>query len=128
MCGRCLRVGPDAQVLRMKKIRKHGGKPLSFYIHYTDPALFDKIKIEKAEQKTFVDLFEEVTKTKLTALKQRIEAVVADIDLSNVLQVRFGLPLFFTENLYMTEGNKPAILTQNYYRGDKCFYKTLTNL
>jgi GntR family transcriptional regulator len=123
-----LSLGPEAQVLRMKKIRKHGGKPLSFYLHYTDPALFDKITIEKAEEKTFVDLFEEVTKTKLTSLKQRIEAVVADIDLSNVLQVRFGLPLFFTENLYMTEGNKPAILTQNYYRGDKCFYKTLTNL
>jgi GntR family transcriptional regulator len=123
-----LGVGSGAQVLRMKKIRKHGGKPLSFYIHYTDPALFDKIKIEKAEQKTFVDLFEEVTKTKLTSLKQRIEAVVADIDLSTMLQVRFGLPLFFTENLYMTAGNKPAILTQNYYRGDKCFYKTLTDL
>ena len=123
-----LSLGPEAQVMRMKKIRKHGGKPLSYYLHYTDPALFNKIKIENAEKKTFVDLFEEVTKTKLTSLKQRIEAVVADIDLSNVLQVRFGLPLFFTENLYMTEGNKPAILTQNYYRGDKCFYKTLTNL
>jgi GntR family transcriptional regulator len=126
--GKMLSLGPEAQVLRMKKIRKHGGKPLSFYLHYTDPALFNKITIEKAEQKTFVDLFEEVTKTKLTTLKQRIEAVVADIDLSNMLQVRFGLPLFFTENLYMTEGNQPAILTQNYYRGDKCFYKTLTNL
>jgi DNA-binding GntR family transcriptional regulator len=90
--------------------------------------LFKKITVEKAEQKTFVDLFEEVTKTKLTNLKQRIESVVADIDLSTVLQVRFGLPLFFTENLYLTEGNKPAILTQNYYRGDKCFYKTSTDL
>jgi GntR family transcriptional regulator len=123
-----LSFGPDAQVLRMKKIRYHNGKPLSFYIHYTDPALFKKITVEKAEQKTFVALFEEVTKTKLTNLKQRIESVVADIDLSTVLQVRFGLPLFFTENLYLTEGNKPAILTQNYYRGDKCFYKTSTDL
>jgi GntR family transcriptional regulator len=123
-----LSLGPEAQVLRVKKIRKHGGKPLSFYVHYTAPALCKKITIEKAEQKTFVDLFEEVTKTKLTNLRQRIESVVADIDLSTVLQVRFGLPLFFTENLYMTEGEKPAILTQNYYRGDKCFYKTSTNL
>jgi GntR family transcriptional regulator len=123
-----LLLDPEAQVLRVKKIRKHGGKPLSFYLHYTDPDLYKKITIEKAEQKTFVDLYQEVTKTKLTTLKQRIESVVADIDLSTVLQVRFGLPLFFTENLYMTEGQKPAILTQNYYRGDKCFYKTSTDL
>ena len=126
--SKMLFLNPEAQVLRMKKIRKHGGKPLSFYLHYTDPALYKKITVEKAEKKTFVDLYEEVTKTKLTSLKQRIESVVADIDLSAVLQVRFGLPLFFTENLYMTEGQKPVILTQNYYRGDKCFYKTSTNL
>ena len=123
-----LAFGPDEQALRVKKIRKHSGKPLSFYVQYTDPALYKRITKEKAEQKTFVDLFEEVTKTKLTTLKQKIESVVADIDLSDVLKVRFGLPLFFTENLYMTEGNKPAILTQNYYRGDRCFYKTSTNL
>ncbi len=123
-----LSLDPDAHVLRVKKIRKHGGKPLSFYLHYADQSLLAKITKEKAEQKTFVALYEEITKTKLTALKQRIETVVADIDLSGFLQVRFGMPLFFTENLYMTEGNKPAILTQNYYRGDKCFYKTSTNL
>jgi GntR family transcriptional regulator len=123
-----LLLGPEAKVLRIKKIRKHGGKPLSFYLHYTTPTLYKKITIEKAEQKTFVDLYEEITKTKLTNLRQRIESVVADIDLSTVLQVRFGLPLFFTENLYMTAGEKPAILTQNYYRGDKCFYKTSTDL
>jgi len=123
-----LSLAPDAQVLRVKKIRKHGGKPLSFYLHYTDHSLLAKITKEKAEQKTFVALYEETTQTKLTALKQRIETVVADIDLSGFLQVRFGLPLFFTENLYMTESNKPAILTQNYYRGDKCFYRTSTTL
>jgi len=125
---RMLSYGPEAQVLRVMKIRKHGGKPLSYYVHYLDPALYSKIKKEKAEQKTFVDLFEELTKTKLTSLKQRIEAVIADIDLSGFLQVRFGLPLFFTENLYLTNDGKPVLLTQNYYRGDKCFYKTSTNL
>jgi len=123
-----LSLGQNARVLRVKKIRKHGGKPLSLYLHYTDPVLYKKITKKKAEKETFVALFEEVTETKLTTLKQRIEAVVADIDLSEVLQVRFGLPLFFTENLYLTKEQKPAILTQNYYRGDKCFYKTSTKL
>ena len=118
----------SGKVLRVKKVRKHGGKPLSYYVHYTDSALHPCITTEITEQKTFVAVFEEVSKRKLTMLKQRIEAVVADIDLSAVLQVRFGLPLFFTENLYYTADNKPAIVTQNYYRGDKCFYKTSTYL
>jgi GntR family transcriptional regulator len=123
-----LSLGPNAQVLCIKKLRKHGGKPLGYYLHYTDPTLYNKITQRKAEQKTFVDLFQEVTKTKLATLKQRIESVMADIDLANVLQVRFGLPLVFTENLYFTEGNKPVILTQSYYRGDKSFFKKSTKL
>ncbi len=118
----------SGKVLVVKKVRRHAGKPLSYYVHYTDPDLYPGITKELTEQKTFVATFEEVSKKKLTVLKQRIEAVVADIDLSEVLQVRFGLPLFFTENLYFTEANRPAILTQNYYRGDKCFYKTSTHL
>ncbi|HVN95156.1 MAG TPA: UTRA domain-containing protein, partial [Syntrophorhabdaceae bacterium] len=125
---RMLSVGEDSSVLRTKKVRYHNGTPLSFYLHYTDPALHKMITKEKVEEKTFVELFEEVTGTRLVTLKQRIETVVADIDLSNVLEIRFGMPLFFVENLYLTAGQKPAVLTQNYYRGDRCFYKTFTEL
>ncbi len=124
-----LSLGPQARVLCIKKIRKHGGKPLGYYLHYTDPTLYRQITKEKVEgQKTFVDLYQEITKTKLNTLQQRIECVVADINLSRVLQTSFGLPLIFTENLYFTEENKPVILTQTYTRGDKCFFKKLTKL
>ncbi|HEX2965467.1 MAG TPA: GntR family transcriptional regulator [Syntrophorhabdaceae bacterium] len=121
---------PDkgSQVLCIKKIRKYRGMPLSYYVHYTDPKLYPKISKEAVEQKTFVALYEELSGNKLVRLKQRIEAVVADIDLSAVLEMRFGLPLFFTENLYLTGDDKPAVVTQNYYRGDKCFYKSSTAL
>ncbi len=123
-----LSLEPDAEVFRLRKVRKHKGQPLGYYVHYTDPSLYEKITKKMAEEKTFVDLFQDVTGIKLTSLEQRIESVVADIDLSAILKVRFGLPLFFTENLYLTKENKPVILTQHYYRGDRCFFKTSTSL
>jgi GntR family transcriptional regulator len=123
-----LSLGPNAQVLCIKRIRKHDGKPLGYYLHYTDPTLYKKITKKDAEQRTFVDLSQDVTKTKLTNLKQRIESVVADINLSDVLQIRFGLPLFFTENLYVTKANKPVVLIQSYFRGDRSFFKKSTKL
>ena len=122
-----LSLDPDTRVFRLKKIRKYNGQALGYYVHYTDPALYKKITEEGAEEKNFVDLFQEVTGIKTVFLKQRIESVVADIDLSALLKVRFGLPLFFTENLYLNQEDKPVILTQHYYRGDRCFFKTSTS-
>jgi len=126
--SKTLSLDPGRRILRLKKIRKHKGQPLGFYVHYTDPTVCTKITKKMAEEKTFVDLFQETTGTKLAFLKQRIESVVADIDLSALLKVRFGLPLFFTENLYLTKENRPVILTQHYYRGDRCLFKTSTDL
>jgi len=123
-----LSLKPDTEVFQLRKVRKHKGQPLGYYVHYTDLSLYGKITKKMAEEKTFVDLFQDVTGIKLTSLEQRIESVVADIDLSAILKVRFGLPLFFTENLYLTKENKPVILTQHYYRGDRCFFKTSTSL
>jgi len=123
-----LSIEAGVQVFQLKKIRKHNGQPLGFYVHYIDPSLGKKITKKKAEEKTFVDVFQEATGIKLTTLKQRFGSVIADIDLSALLRVRFGLPLFFTENLYLAEEEKPLILTQHYYRADRCFFKTTTNL
>ncbi len=118
----------DGEVLRVKKLRRYRGKPLAYYLHYTDPKLQSKISKKFIEHEMFVEVYEQASSNKIVRLKQRIEAVVADIDLTEVLEVRYGLPLFFTENLYFTEDEKPGIITQNYYRGDKCSYTSSTRL
>ncbi len=121
-------MGPDQKVLRIKKLRNHGGSPLSFYIHYIAPVFGRTITKEKVEAKHFVQVFEEASSVKVASLDQRLESVVADLDLSRILEVRFGSPLIFVENVYSTDQHKPVILTQNYYRGDKCSYRSSANL
>jgi DNA-binding GntR family transcriptional regulator len=121
-------IRPDQDALRIKKLRRHGGSPLSFYVHYTDPAFGGTITKEKVEAKHFVHVFEEVSNVKVASLDQRLESVIADIDLSRILEVRFGSPLIFVENVYCADQHKPVILTQNYYRGDKCSYRSSAKL
>ena len=121
-------MGPNQEVLRIKKVRKHRGSPLSFYVHYADPVLGSTITKEKAEAKHFVHVFEEASHVKVVSLDQRLESVIADIDLSKILEIRFGSPLIFVENVYCADQHKPVILTQNYYRGDKCSYKSSAKL
>ncbi|MFH1933040.1 MAG: GntR family transcriptional regulator [Pseudomonadota bacterium] len=123
-----LTLGPDENIWRMKRVRKLRGVPMSYIINYGRPELFDgKITKQEVEKRSFVDLFQELCQIRLSKMKQRVEATVADMDLSDLLNINFGDPLFFVENIYYsTDG--PAEVTHMYYRGDKYVYDATIRL
>jgi GntR family transcriptional regulator len=123
-----LSIDPTKQVWRMKKIRKHKDTIMSYYINYSDPYWCRKITKNEAEKKRFVDLFRQKSGIQLIRLEQRVEAAVANLDLSAVLKVNFGTPLLFVENIYYSTQDQPVVLTQIYYRGDRHFYKATAQL
>jgi DNA-binding GntR family transcriptional regulator len=123
-----LSVDPTKKIWRMKKIRKHRDVIMSYYIHYSDPCWCGKITKNEAERKRFADLFREKSGIHLIRLEQRVEAAVANLDLSAVLKVNFGAPLLFVENIYYSTQDKPVVLTHIYYRGDRHFYKATAQL
>jgi GntR family transcriptional regulator len=126
--GQLMKVEPGSPVWRMKRVRKHKGSPLSFYLTYSDPGLCRGITKKAVEKENLIPLFERTNKLKLVRLEQKLEAVIADIDLSAMLKVRFGAPLFFVENLYSNPERKPTILSQIYFRGDRCSYTATAEL
>ncbi|HVN95142.1 MAG TPA: GntR family transcriptional regulator [Syntrophorhabdaceae bacterium] len=121
--GEILAIGPTQKVWRMKKIRRHEKTIMAYYITYSDPRWCTKVTKNEAKKGGFVDLFRKKSGLKLTRLEQRVEATVADLDLSAILEVNFGFPLLHIENVYYSSGNKPVLITQIYYRGDKNSYK-----
>lgn len=124
-----LTLGPDESIWRMKRVRKLRGVPMSYYINYGRPEVFnDKIKKEEVERRSFVDLFQERCQIRLSKMVQRVEATVADIDLSGVLAINFGDPLFFVENIYYSTDGQPVEVTHMYYRGDKYVYDATIQL
>lgn len=115
-------------VLRVRKIRKHRGMPVAYYVHYTSPALCRGISKRDLERLNFPDIVRKRSAVTLARMEQTLKATVADLDVSKVLGIKFGLPLFFMENVYISTEDKPAILTQIYYRGDMCSYKSTLQL
>ena len=112
----------------MKKIRKHLNIPISYYVHYADPSFCKGITKKEGEKANFVELFKRSSQFTLTKMEQCLKATVADLDLSHMLQIKFGSPLFFMENIYYRSKNRPVILTQIYYRADMCSYKAVVEL
>ena len=118
-----LTLGPDENIWRMKRVRRLRGVPMSYFINYGRPELFsDKITIDEVTKSSFVDLFQARCKISLSKMEQRVKATVADMDLSGVLAINFGDPLFFVENVYYSADGNPVEVTHMYYRGDKYVY------
>jgi DNA-binding GntR family transcriptional regulator len=61
-------------------------------------------------------------------IEQTVNAIIADIELANVLGVDFGLPLFFAENIYKDKDHNPLAVTHMYYRSDYYTYKANINI
>ena len=121
--GRILSIEPEKEVWRMKKIRRHEETIMAYYVTYSDPRWCTRITKDDAKKGGFVDLFRKKSGLTLTRMEQQVEAAVANLDLSAILEIDFGFPLLHIENIYYSSENKPVLMTQIYYRGDKNSYK-----
>jgi GntR family transcriptional regulator len=126
--GSTLSLPSKSDVWRVRKLRKAHDTPIAYYIHYTSRASCKGITRKDVGELNFLELFHKKTKIRVTSLRQTLKTVISDLDLSTVLNIRFGAPLFFIENVYISTENKPVMLTQSYYRGDMCSYKATVQL
>lgn len=124
-----LTLGLDENIWRMKRVRRLRDVPMSYIINYGRPEVFsDKITIEEVRRSSFVDLFQERCQISLSKMEQRVKATVADMDLSGILAINFGDPLFFVENVYYSTDGNPVEVTHMYCRGDKYIYDATIQL
>ena len=102
--------------IRKKLIRKH--QDGVFYLSSNRDHSGRGFTKEEVERRSFVDLFQDRGQIRLSKMVQRVEATVADNDLSEVLTINLGDPLFFVENIYYSTEGQPVEVTHMYYRGD----------
>lgn len=123
-----LDVQPDEKLFRLKRIRKYNEQPVSYFINYSPHSGCRNIKKRDVVQRTFLEVFQDVCAVRLTHIEQRVQAVTADLDLSSILDIEFGAPVFFAENIYFAEDKRPVQVTHMYYRGDRYIYKATISL
>ena len=119
---------PGAPVWRLRKLRSHEGSPFCHYSHYCIPGFGHLIDAQEAAKRSFPDIFREVTQLRLASIRQRLEATSADGGLAQLLGVKFGAPLLFLENLYVTQAGDNVLLTQIHYRADRVTVRSTVSL
>ncbi len=116
------------EIWRLRRVRKLAEEPLSYYINYVPLRWADLIKGADFTKRTFLEIFQEATDNLIKRIEQRVEATTADMDISAILSVSFGAPLFFVENIYYSASDEPLEVTHMYFRGDRYIYYNVTEL
>ncbi len=119
---------PDEKIEQIKRVRKLRENSISYFVNYGPSRLLTQLSSREIERRTFLETYQDVCKIKLNFMEQRVQATIADIDLAGILQVNFGFPLFFVQNIYYSEKDIPRILTHMYYRSDRYFYTAKRSL
>ena len=123
-----LRLPPGAKVWHMKRIRKFKKEPISYILNYTRPEIFKQFTKKVFERSTVFEALQKLCGIQISKVVQRVEAIIADLDVSSVLGVRYGEPLFSGKHIYYDQNLFPIEVTNVYYRGDRYIYKAITRL
>lgn len=121
----CTLLGADPKqpLGRLRRLRRHQGHIVSYFINYFRAEHLQRLPQRKLTKRSFIEVFQESTGIRLKKAEQRVESIIAEMDLAKVLDTDYGSPLFFVENIYYSNQDQPVVATHMYYRGDCYVYR-----
>lgn len=123
-----LALPPGQDIWRMKRIRRFRNEPISYYINYAEPKIFENLDKRLLKKKSFFEILQEKFHNRITKIDQQVEAIIADMDVAAILGIPFGAPIFFGEVIYYDDQSAPVEVSHLFLRGDRYVYRTVINL
>jgi GntR family transcriptional regulator len=105
-------------VFRVKTLRTTDGVPITVHDAYVPYKIYPQLLQEDLEAHHLWDIFEAHGFRVKRALQQ-LEAREADEELSNLLQIEIGSPIFYKERTVYLDDGTPVEFTHCYNRGDR---------
>jgi GntR family transcriptional regulator len=107
------------EVFLVKRVRCIKGKPLSFHVSCLPAMYFEGLEDADLEHNQMCHLIENKFKYPIRRRIETLEAVSADSEKSQNLNVDSGFPLLLLENTVFTDKNVIIEYSQITFRGDK---------
>src|SRR6202162_1776992 len=106
------------RVVRIRRVRLANGVPLSFDETYLPLDIGKKIITNNLKVEPLFSLLERKYDVPLVEAEYKLGAVAATADVSAVLRVPQGSPIFLIERTSYSTGGRPVDYERLYYRGD----------
>ncbi len=114
-----LRLGPDAEVLRIERLRLADGEPIALEVLFLNAERFDGITASLGDNVSFYQLLHSDYGVELDSAEETIEAVVAGAPEARLLDCPPGAALLQLSRLTTDTESRPIEFVQSLYRGDR---------
>lgn len=107
-------------IILLKRIRMINGVPMSLDISYLNKSMISNIEFTKEflENKSLYRLLREKANIKFSYAEEKINAVLSDVETSELLKISKGEPILFIKRKTYTRDNIPIEFCENYVRSD----------
>ncbi|HEY2587083.1 MAG TPA: GntR family transcriptional regulator [Tepidisphaeraceae bacterium] len=122
--ARNLAVEPDADVVRIQRVRLADGVPVSFDDTFLPLDIGRKIMADDLETQPIFSLLEDKYGIPLIEAEYRLEALAAEPAVARALGVEPLTPMLVIERISYREGDHPIDYEKLYYRGDLVRFTT----
>lgn len=118
-----LGLSKGASVTEIRRVRLLNREPISLDVSYFDKDVGDKLRRADLARQDIFSILENQLRVPLGEAELRIEAILADENLAQLLAVQEGSPILKMERLTSTQDGKPVDYEFLYYRGDAFQYR-----
>ena len=118
-----LQLNEGEKVTEIKRVRLINREPVSLEISYVLPDIGEKLQKADLITRDIFLILENDLQLNLGHADLAIDAVLADSELTNALNVEEGSPIMRIERLTHTDDGKPIDFEFLYYRGDAFQYR-----
>lgn len=108
----------EKEVVQIKRVRFLRDRLFTYTINYLPLEIGRRIDEKDLYKKPLLQILEQDLNIRFTGAVQTIQALFADQEVAEKLQIGPGLPVLFVERVMYTPKRKPIEVFQSFYRGD----------
>ncbi len=117
-----LGIDPEPSLFRLTRLRNLDRRPFSWHDGWMLPEIGERMASIDLTRLSVEHALRVTLKLPTWEDQQSIEAVSADIQSAELLDVPIGAPLLCLTRLYLLEGEKFAVYFRSLYRSDRYYY------
>jgi GntR family transcriptional regulator len=122
--GTILDLDPDAEVLRIERLRLADDDPIAIQVVFLDATRFSGITEELSESASLYHLLLANFGVELASAEETIEIVVAERREAVLLRCQLGMPLLMLSRRTYDQNGRPIEFVRSLYRGDRYRFQT----
>jgi GntR family transcriptional regulator len=122
--GEMLGLEPEAEVLRIERLRLADGDPIAIEVLFLHASRFDGITAALSDNASLYQLLSSNYGVELASAEETIEAVVAERREASLLRCQPGMPLLMLSRRTLDTSGQPTEFVRSLYRGDRYRFQT----